>query len=169
MVLEYEYVMVVCWYRWELLDELTVLLLIIFGFITPVIGLRSLWLGWLPCDWTPVPMIGLLPLWLGSLPLWLDFGPCDWTTVPVIGFLPLRTGFPDLTLDFWLWDWLGLVAGFFWGLGDWSWDSFLVGLWVLYVIRLLPCCSRWVWLVLLDGYSVDIWQLSSFLMISLCI
>jgi len=42
MVLEYEYVMVVCWYRWDLLDELTVLLLTIFGFITPVIGFRSL-------------------------------------------------------------------------------------------------------------------------------
>jgi len=51
--LEYEYVMVVCWYRWNLLGELTVLLLIVFGFITPVIGFITPrdWVDY-PCDWT---------------------------------------------------------------------------------------------------------------------
>jgi len=118
MVLEHEYVMMVCWYRWDLLDELTVLLLIIFGFSTPVIGLRSLWLGWLPlwldfgpCDWAFAPVIGLRSLWL-------DYGPCDWVFTPAYRFSGFDSWFVTMRLAWfggWFWGFGGLELGFFLG------------------------------------------------------
>jgi len=54
--LEYEYGMVVCWYRWRLLGELAVLLLFVFGFITPVIGFITPVIGLI------TPVIGLRSL-----------------------------------------------------------------------------------------------------------
>ena len=76
---------------WWLMGGLTVLLLTLhFGPCVPVIWVGYYWL--LTTDyWTSVPVIGLITPVIGLRSLWLDFGPCDWTTVPVIGFLPLRT------------------------------------------------------------------------------
>jgi len=102
---------------------------------------------WVTIDfwlWTSVPVIGLitpviglLPLWLDCRSLWLDFGPCDWAHHPC------------LTRDSWLLTcdmWFDLVRWLVWlWLGDWSWEIILGGLlWVLCVIRLVSCGSRWV-------------------------
>jgi len=182
MVLEYEYVMVVCWYRWELLDELTVLLLIVFGFITPVIGLRSLWLGWLPlwldsgpCDWAFAPVIGFITPVIGLRSLWLDYGPCDWVFTPAYRFSGFDSWFVTMR-----WVWFGgwfwrLELGFFLGwfvsplchsvvtllfslslVGSFGWlFSWYLGYWFVLVL----CFHGWIlalfdWVLVIDSFSL---------------
>jgi len=175
--------MVVCWYRWNLLGELTVLLLIVFGFITPVIGFI------IPVIGLITPVIGLRSLWLGSLPLWLDFGPCDWVCTPAYltsdwGWVwydgwceDLVVGVESLFSFLWFvspcvfgWylvvlgnDWLFLMIVFCWYLGYgslWSY-AFVVGYWLCldeswFMIRSAYCC----WVSALNYWTVC-WRLYS--------
>jgi len=82
--------------------------------MTPVIGLRSLWLDYGPCDWAYYPVIGFITPVIGSI------YPCDWTSVPVIGFYPCVLGF-----------WFGVGFGMMIGVrfGGWCWE-FLSVLWL---------------------------------------
>jgi len=108
-----------------------VLLLWTIGLLLVVLLLCYYWVRY-PCDWVDYPC--------GYYWLLLDFGPCEWDSSP------------RLTRDYWLLTYgvTWLMVGSFW-LGGWCWDVLLCWfLWVLWIVRLIPCHSHEFGCSLLD-------------------